>query len=129
VAERLRRFPGDVGAIAARAQLAAARDDSAELSSALASLDERLAGGGERYLAWDRRVSLAVVLARAERYGQAAAQIRRCSETASEADLRLLSTGSLYDFLVLAKSFHSPLPPALRDLAVNLLPVDLRGRL
>jgi hypothetical protein len=130
VAERLRRYPGDVGALAARAQVEGARGDLAAAGQTVASLLARLSGGGDRYLPWDRRVSLAVVLARVQRYDLAREQVRRCAADVSEARLRSLSTGSLYDLLVLAHSFNIEIAdPALRDLALDLLPGDLRNRL
>jgi hypothetical protein len=130
VAERLRRYPGDVGALAARAQVEGARGDMAAAGHTVTSLLARLSGGGDRYLPWDRRVSLAVVLARVQRYDLAREQVRRCAAEASEARLRSLSTGSLYDLLVLAHSFNVEFAdPALRDLALDLLPGDLRNRL
>jgi hypothetical protein len=129
-AEKLRRFPGDVGALAARAQVDAARGDTASFVRTLDLLVPRLSGGGDRYLPWDRRVSLAVVLARAERFDLAREQVRRCIADINEARLRSLSAGSLYGLLVLAHSFGIEIAdPGLRDLALDLLPGDLRTRL
>ena len=62
--EALRRFPGDVGALAARAQVQSARGDATGVAQTLSSLLSRLSSGADRFLAWDRRVSLAIVLAR-----------------------------------------------------------------
>jgi hypothetical protein len=130
VASRLRRFPGDVGALAAQAQVESARGDADSAAQTLASLLSRLSSGGDRYLPWDRRVSVAVVLARAQRFDLAREQVRRCVAEASEARLRSLSTASLYDLLVLAHSFGLEIAdPGLRDLALDLLPGDLRNRL
>lgn len=130
VAERLRRFPADVGALAAEAQVQTARGDTEASAQTLASLLARLSSGGDRYLAWDRRVSVAVVLARAERFDLARDQVRRCVAEANEARLRSLSAASLYDLLVLAHSFHIEFADArLRDLALDLLPGDLRNRI
>jgi hypothetical protein len=130
VAERLRRYPGDVGALAAQAQVESARGDNDGARQTLASLLARLSAGGDRFLPWDRRVSLAVVLVRGERYDLAREQVRRCMADASEARLRSLSVGSLYDLLVLAHSFGQDFSdPALRRLALGLLPGDLRNRL
>ena len=128
--ERLSRYPGDVGALAARAQVQGARGDAEGASQTLAALLSRLSNGGDRYLQWDRRGSLAVVLARAQRFDLARDQVRRCMADATEARLRSLSTGSLYDLLVLAHAFGLEIAdPGLRDLALGLLPADLRGRL
>ena len=63
-AETLRRFPGDVGALVARAQIQAARNDGAGFTQTLSALQVRLAAGADRFLPWDRRLSLAIVLAK-----------------------------------------------------------------
>jgi hypothetical protein len=128
--EALRRFPGDLGALAARAQVQSARGDPSGLAQTLDSLLSRLSNGADRVLPWDRRVSLAIVLARAERVELAREQVRRCLAELSEKKLRSLSTGSLYNFLVLSHSFGLvATDPKLRELALDLLPGDLRSRL
>jgi hypothetical protein len=107
-----------------------AQGDAAATGQTVDDLLGRLSNGGDRYLPWDRRVSLAVVLARAQRFGQSRDQVRRCVADATEPRLRSLSTGSLYDLLVLAKSFRVDFAdPGLRDLALDLLPGDLRNSL
>jgi hypothetical protein len=129
-AETLRRFPGDVGALAARAQVQSARGDDAGEARTMDALLARLRNGGDRYLPWDRRVSLAMVLARGKQYTLAAEQMRRCLEGLREDRLRSLTTGSLYDLLVLAHAFRLEIADArLRDLAIDLLPEDLRSRI
>jgi hypothetical protein len=128
--EALRRFPGDIGALAARAQVQGARGDPAGLALTLDSLLARLSNGADRFLPWDRRVSLAIVLARAERIDLAREQVRRCLAELSEKKLRSLSTGSLYNLLVLSHSFGLvATDPKLRELALDLLPGDLRSNL
>jgi hypothetical protein len=125
----LRRFPGDVGALAARAQVEHALGDDAAFAKTVESLLARLSSGGDRFLPWDRRVSLAIVLVEGRRIDLARAQVRRCLADVNEGRLRLLSTGSLYDLLLLGHSFRIEIAdPRLRDLAVELLPVDLRSR-
>jgi hypothetical protein len=128
--ERLRRFPGDVGALAAMAQVESAAGDGDALRGTLESLQSRLSAGGDRYLAWDRRVSLAIVLARAERVEACRAQVGRCLEGVSEERLRTLTAGSLYGLLVLSRTFGLEIrDPSLRALALDLLPEDVRSRL
>ena len=128
--EALRRFPGDVGALAARAQVQGARDDATGLAQTLPLLKARLAGGADQYLPWDRRVSLAVVLARADWVDLARDQTSRCLAELTAPRLRALSTGSLYGLLVLSKSFGLNFTdPKLHDLALDLLPADLRSGL
>jgi hypothetical protein len=71
-----------------------------------------------------------MVLARGKQYALAAEQIRRCLEGLKEDRLRSLTTASLYDLLVLAHAFHLEIADArLRDLAIDLLPEHLRGRI
>jgi hypothetical protein len=128
VGQELRRFPGDIGALAARAQVQSARGDSAGFAQTLDSLLSRLSIGADRFLPWDRRVSLAIVLARAERVDLAREQVRRCLAELSEEKLRSLSTGSLYNLLVLSRSFGLvATDPKLDELALDLLPGDLRS--
>jgi len=129
-AEALKRFPGDVGALAARAQVAAARGDAAALQQAVEGIEARLAAGGDRYLAWDRRVSLAVVLALGGRDALARQQAQRCLAEATAPRLRGLSTGSLRNLLVLTRACSLRLPDReLEALALELLPADLRDGL
>ena len=128
--EMLRRFPGDIGALAARAQVQSARGEPAGLALTLDSLLARLATGADRFLPWDRRVSLAIVLAQAERIDLAREQVRRCLAELSDKKLRSLSTGSLYNLLVLGHSFGlEATDPKLRELALDLLPDNLRNNL
>jgi hypothetical protein len=128
--EALRRFPGDVGALAAMAQVQGARGDAEGASRTLEALVGRLSRGGDRYLPWDRRVSLAIVLAQGGKLDLARAQVSRCMADASEERLRSLSTGSLYALLVLGRTFGAEMrDPALGDLALQLLPADVRSRL
>jgi hypothetical protein len=130
VADGLRRFPGDVGALAARAQVQNARGNTTAAGETMASIYTRLSTGADRYLPWDRRVSLAVVLAQAGRSDQSRDQVRRCLADLNEPRLRSLSAGSLYALLELAHLFGLEIPdPAFRELAPTLLPGDLRNRL
>jgi tetratricopeptide (TPR) repeat protein len=130
VGEELRRFPGDVTALTARAQVQAAKGDAAGLAQSLDPLLSRLANGADRYLAWDRRVSLAIVLARGGRIEPAREQARRCLAEINPPRIRSLSPASLYGLLVLSQSFGLPLPDAgLHALALDLLPAGLRTQL
>lgn len=129
-AEQLRRFPGDVGSLSARIQVELARGDTAGASRSLETLLSRLDAGGDRYLPWDRRVSLAIVLAQAGRADLARAQAGRCLKEATDPRLRSLTTGSLFNLLVIARALQLDFAdPVLRDLAPGLLPGDLRSRL
>ena len=129
-AEQLRKFPGDVGALSARIEVQLARGDTPGASATLEALLARLGSGADRYLPWDRRVSLALVLAQAGRVEQARAQVERCLREASDPRLRSLTTGSLFNLLVIAHALRLEFQdPGLRDLALDLLPGDLRNRL
>jgi hypothetical protein len=126
----LLRYPADLGALVALAQVAKARGDDDAFAKAFDSLQSNLAGGSDRALAWDRRVSLAVVLALGGRTDLSVVQVKRCVDEIDDARIRLLTTGSLYHLLVLCKHFGVEIPdPKLRALAMKLLPSELRERL
>jgi hypothetical protein len=130
VGQALRRFPADLGALVARAQVELAHNDAEAFARSVELVRPRLTGGGDRGLLWDRRASLAVVLARGKHADLAREQVRRCLADADESKVRSLSTLSLYRLLVLAKAFDLQISdPRLRDLARELLPDDLRIRL
>lgn len=83
----------------------------------------------DRVMGWERRVSLAVVLAQGNRSDLARKQLQRCIADLNAARLRALSTGSLYRLQVLCKALDLPITdPALRELARQLLPAELRRR-
>lgn len=125
--EALRRYPWDVGALAARTMVAFERRDQAGLGQALESLHARLSSGADRFLPWDRRVSLAIVLARAKRADLARKQVERCLADLDAKKLRSLSTGSLHVLLRLCNDFDLEIADrALRQLALSLLPPELR---
>lgn len=128
--EGLRRYPGNLGALVALAQVEKANGDDDEFTKVFDALVSNLSSGSDRNLPWDRRVSLAVVLALGGRGDLSHAQVERCLSSADDASLRDLSTGSLYHLLVLAKHFDLELPtPPLRALSMKLLPDELRERL
>jgi len=126
----LRRFPADLGALTARAQVEIARGDTAGSDRTVESLLRRLSSGADRALPWDRRVSLAIVLARSRHADLAREQVRRCMAEIDEAGLRSLTTGSLYRLQVLGKAYGLGITDQrLRQIALYLLPSDLRSRL
>jgi hypothetical protein len=128
--QALRRYPANLGALVALAQVEKARGDEDEFAKVFGALVSNLSSGSDRSLPWDRRVSLAVVLALGGRGELSREQVRRCLAEADDADIRYLTTGSLYHLLVLAKHFELELPdPRLRALSVKLLPDELRERL
>jgi hypothetical protein len=129
-AEGLQRYPGDVGALVARAEVADAVGNATAFGEVTEAVIARLAHGGDRYLPWDRRVGLTVVLAQSGHVHEAREHLRRCLAEATEARLRSLSTGSLVALLKLSQLLQVGFPdPEVRAAALALLPGDLRDRL
>ena len=127
---KLRRFPTNLPAMVALAQLEVARGDATALAAVFGPLLSSLSAGADRGLAWDRRVSLAYVLAQGNRPELAREQVRRCLGELNEMRLRSLSTGSLFRLQVLGKKFGLEISnPQLRTLALDLLPPASRSRL
>lgn len=128
--QNLLKYPADFGVLVARAQLWAALRDENNFGAVFEPLLSRLAGGADRSLAWDRRVSLAIVLGRADRLDLARNQVQRCLQELNEVRLRALTTDALYRLLVLKKALALEIEdPKLRNLAMELLPTELRRQL
>jgi hypothetical protein len=125
----LTRFSIDFGAWVARAQVAAAVGDHAELARDLKVLQSRLGARVQPLISWNRRVDLAVVLARARVDAPAKKQLELCIADIDEAKIRSLSPGSVYRLLVLCRGLGVTMPPAQRALALSLVPPVLRARL
>jgi hypothetical protein len=127
--QTLRRFPGDLGALVARAQVEIARGDTETFNRTVATILPRITAGRDRRLPWDRRVSLAIVLAQAQHLDEARSQLQRCVAEVDGSKLRSLSTTSLYHMQVLAKALGLQIQdPELRELSLDLLPADVRNR-
>ncbi len=129
VNDSLQAFPTSLAALIARAEIEKAQDRPEGVARALEPLEQTLANGLDRVLSWDRRVSLVVVLAQADRREPATTQLRRCIAEANEERLRSLGGGSLFRLLVLSKAFAVPLPEKLHAYALTLLPAEARARL
>lgn len=130
IAASLERFPSDVASLTARIEVAAARRDQPDHDRAITALRAQLARGADRYLPWDRRVSLAITLAREKDLENTLAQLRRCLDGVTDARLRFLSPKTLFDFQRLATLLELRITdPKLETLARGLLPPDLRRRL
>jgi hypothetical protein len=126
----LERYPSDLGALVALAKIAKARGDADAFGKAFKPLLTSLGAGFDRTLPWDRRVSLAVVLALGARNDLARVQVQRCIAQLDEARIRSLTTASLHHLLELSKAYHLPISDSRQhDIAVRLLPPELRGRL
>jgi hypothetical protein len=125
----LKAYPGNPGALASRAEVEKARGNDAEFNTLLDALRTQLRGNPARALPWDRRVSLAIVLALGGEADLAREQAQRCLDQINEDRIRDMNTGALYRFLVLTKAYSLQFPnPKLREEALRLLPVELRAR-
>jgi hypothetical protein len=88
------------------------------------------ASSEEHDLAWDRRVSLAIVFMQGKRADLAKREMEICLNLMDEAKLRSLSVASLYRFQVLLRALDLKTEDArLQALARSLLPEALRSRL
>jgi hypothetical protein len=127
--QSMRRFPADLGAVVARGQIELARGDAAALARTIAQIKPRLSSGGDRTMLWDRRVSLAVLLARAKLPDLAREQAKRCVTEATEERLRFLTSGSLYQLMILRKVYDLEFKdPKLEEVALGLLSPEARDR-
>lgn len=130
VADTLERsFPADFGAMVARAQVSEAAGDAPSARRALQEIDAAMNRGDTGRLAWDRQVSLAIVLVQAKRIEAARAIVKNCLADVDATRLRLLTTVSLHRLLVMSRGFHLEIAdPKLQALARQLLPAELRDR-
>ncbi len=123
-------FPNDLSSLVAQAQVSSALRDTAAFNRALNALVPHLAGDEAQALAWDRRVSLAIVLAEGKRTDASREQVERCLTEMDEPLMRSLSPVALYRLQVLAKAFGLEIvEPTLRRLAPALLPPEMRSAL
>jgi hypothetical protein len=123
-------YAGDLGAQVAKARTELVRDDRAGLAKSIDAITAALKDHADDALPWDRRVSLCLVLAGANRIPAAKDQATRCLEEMGEADLRGLSEATLFRFLTLCKALELNVDdPQLHDLARSLLPAPLREQL
>jgi hypothetical protein len=126
----MRRYPTDLDSWIARAEVATATGDEEAAARALKLKIPRIWSRGLPRLPLDRRVGFAVLFARNKHGDLARDQARARIEQLSEAELRPLSTESLYHLLVLAKGFGRRIERSqLLKLARILFPQDVRGRL
>jgi hypothetical protein len=124
------KYPEDLNGMIARAQVAAGANDVAGFGEALKPLLPTIERGDDEGLPWDRRVSLAIVLAQAKRPELARKQLAQCLDEMDETLLRSLSTGSLYRLLMLMQRLDLALSDVeLRELAHQLLPMEMRTTL
>lgn len=131
VSEGLERaFPDDFGALVTRAMVWSALGNNEGFAKAFDSLLRMLANKADQDMLFDRRVSLAIVLADGKRFELAQEQVRKCLAELDDAKLRSLTTLSLYRLHRLFKVFGLEIDdPSLRDLSVKLLPAEMRNPL
>ncbi|MEO6004831.1 MAG: hypothetical protein ABIZ04_24200 [Opitutus sp.] len=127
--QSLLQFPADLGAMVARAHVAKLHGDEVEFEKLVSAVASSVSAGLDRTLPWERRVSLAIVLAQGKRTDLARKQVQRCITEMTTPRVRSLTTGSLFRLLVLSKAFDQPIPDRdLREVAQRLVPAELRGR-
>jgi hypothetical protein len=130
VNEALKSHPAHLGALLGRAQIEKAGGNPSAQDGIIATIRQNLANRLDRLLPWDRRVSLAVVLAQANHPELAKPQVQRCLAELNETRIRSLSESALYRLLVLSKAYDLPVKqPGLQELALSLLPEEARARL
>lgn len=125
----LRRYPADLGALVARAQVQFAIGEKDEFAKSVDVIARRISGGADRDLQWDQQIGLAVVLAQAHRIDLARPRLQESLAAVDDEKLRSLSTTLLYRLQVLRKALNLEISdPAMRRLSLDLLPPDLRMR-
>jgi hypothetical protein len=125
-----RLFPEDLSATIARVQIAVTTRDQRAANEAFKILQKQLTDDAAFALPWDRRVSLAIVLAEAKHYDEARKQMEQCLAEIDEPRLRSLTTLSLYRAQQLMNGFGLTLPDErLQELSRSLLPPELRSTL
>lgn len=126
----LEQYPTDLGALAARAHAEQAIGDAKAFEATMRTVLASLAAGTDRFMPWDRRVSLAVVLALSQHHEAAREQVQRCLDQLTDERIRALTTASLFRLLSLARAYRLPFGNADQVvLARKLLPAELRRRL
>jgi hypothetical protein len=123
-------YSADLGAQVAKARTELMRHDRPALNQSLETILRGLQDGSAETLAWDRRVSLCLLLAECGRTEQAREQAQRCFDEMSELDLRSVSEPTLFNFLGLCKAYGFKFQDeSLLQAAKRLLPPPLQSRL
>ena len=130
MAAELRRYPANLSALTALAQIAAIAGDREGFARAADELLSRATPAALRQLPWDRRISLVLVLAQARHRERAVEEAKRCLAQIDAERIRTLTTGTLWRFQIFCKSAGLEVAdPTLRSLTRELLPPELRQRL
>ncbi|RME71793.1 MAG: hypothetical protein D6781_03470 [Verrucomicrobia bacterium] len=130
VRRRLARMSGNLAAAVGRARAAYALRDRAGFEEALGEVVALSSGpGGAVWMPWDRRVSLALVLADGGRMELARRELARCAAEIDAEGVRDLSTVALARFVELCGTLGLRVAdPEARDLSLRLLPQAVRER-
>lgn len=121
----LSRFGEELPASVMLAAIASRQRDPDAFANAFAKVLSTL--DRAESLSLDEHIHLVVVLTVAQQLDQAQAQLRQCMLKVNERTLRQLTPGTLADLLALGDGLRVSLPtPELQQLAVKLLPPDLR---
>ncbi|MEI6108218.1 MAG: hypothetical protein WCR49_14555, partial [Opitutae bacterium] len=125
----LNQFPRNLSAMVALAQIESARGDATALAGVYNLVVGELSRGADHALPWDRRVSLAGVLAQGNRLDLAREQTRRCFAEIDEVKLRSLSAGALFRLEAVGRKLGMEIADnRLRALGRSLLPPGARSR-
>lgn len=123
-------FPAHVGALAAGAKVEAALGRSAAFNETVELILPLLEAMADRNLAWDRRVTLAVVLFSAKQAEPARQQLRRCLREVTLNRLQLLGPQSHLQLHLLARRLGEAFPSReIEEQSLSLLPPQTRARL
>ncbi len=127
---QLQNYPASLGALAALAQIEMALGDTTAFNRTLSVVAPYAEGGAARSMPWDRRISLAIVLAQGRKRDLAREQLQQCLDTMNGSHLRSLTPNTLYRFQLLCRRFDLEITdPVLQARALELLPPELRARL
>ena len=128
--EELLLYPRSLPALAALAQVNQAIGDRAGYEETLQTLLPYVSRRAGKTLTVDRRISLAALLVQAKQTDATRDQMQQCFAALNADNLRELTTGEVVRLLAIADILKMPLPdPALRPLALSLVPPTLRARL
>lgn len=123
-------FAADLGAQIAKARTELVRRDLPAFGKTIDTIAASLEEGADDLLPWDRRVTLCLVLAAANRMPLVREQAERCLYEMSETEVRTLSESTLFRFLLLCKTLGLEIEdPELADFARSLVPPALREQL
>lgn len=123
-------YPSDLSVLVARAQVAFAQQDGRTFRNIMDLIVAQLSETAEDSLPWDRRVSLALMLAQAREIDLALEHAGYCLDEADDYLLRSLSPAALYRFRLLIKALGmEPPDPETDGLIAQLLPKELRNRM